>query len=643
MNYDSILKKVEEQKKTEDLSAKLFRYTGLIQAIEFFSQKLNFEQIIDAAFDFVNELLTLEKSAIFVLQGNNYTLKKSKGYDGALVQIKNDDSFKKIAMFHGTLIHDEKKLKAFFPEGALEEYAVTAVIPLIIENILYGFVFISNKTVGDLNSDDYIISESLMKLFNTALENYKRYEELQKANKELDEKIFNLFAINHSSKALLSELNMDILYNLSVDVFSELTQSSITGFVLYDDKSENYRLKAFRDTFNRENNSQVSLTFNKLARVDMNKVIIDTTNYSDVKYFNSIFVEGLDSLLSLKPVYIVLLVKNSKILGFVSLGQTVTGFEYKSSILELVESLASSTYIAVSNAQLFKQVNEQKKVIQNKLEKLTMLNTLMKNINSSFKIDTLLEITLKTLEISFDVEKAMIALYDKEKDSFNISHKLNIDTKKKEIKATASWSKVFEGEMVYEAKADGVDNFINKALLKDIGEVSGILITPIYVDRVETEILGVIIILKYKKIMISDEEHRVTIETIANHISPVLGNLFIIEEQKRFSLPNYIELFKRDLKAAVTEAQECAIPLEVVQVTDGRDFIFTSNSIVEKLRNSFDKVYPFSHNNIFIIISDSKKDIRARIKKIAGINEVNTRALVLGKDFNSFQDFFKLF
>ena len=56
MKYQSILQRLEDEKKDEILSAKLYRYTGLMQAIEYFSQKLVFEQIIEAAFDFINEL-----------------------------------------------------------------------------------------------------------------------------------------------------------------------------------------------------------------------------------------------------------------------------------------------------------------------------------------------------------------------------------------------------------------------------------------------------------------------------------------------------------------------------------------------------------------------------------------------------------
>ena len=639
----SILKAIEEQKKNEDLSAKLFRYAGLIQAIEFFSQKLNFDQIIEAAFDFVNELLTLEKSAVFILQGNNYVLRKTKGYEAGITHIKNDKNFEDIAVFHGTLLYEKEKLSRYFHQELLDAYKVTTVIPLIIDNSLYGFVFMSNKTIGDLNSDDYIISEALMKLFNNALENYKRYEELQKANLDLDEKIFNLFAINQSSKALLSELNLDILYNLSVDVFSELSQSSVTGFFLYDEKSEKYTLKAFKDFFNRETDLYARLTLNKFARVDTNKLIIEAANPADVMYFDNLFEEGLDSIGRIGPMYIVMLLKNGKVLGFVTLGKTVTGYEYKKSMFELIESLASSTYTAISNAQLFKQVNEQKKTIQGKLEKLMLLNNLMKNINSSSKVETLLEITLKTLEVSYEADKAIIALYDKEKGVFRITDRLNVTTKKKEIRVNEHWSKVMEGSPIFQTREEGLEKYFGEALLKELGEVPGLLAVPIYIDRIEAEILGVIIVFKYKKLNIGDEETMLTIETIANHISPVLNNLFIIEEQKRFSLPNYIELFKRDLKSFINDAQQYGHTLEIIQVTDDRSFIFKDNNIIGKLRSKFEKVYPFSYNNIFIINSGSRKGIGAQVRKTAAIEEIGVRELVLGRDFSSYQEFFGLF
>lgn len=638
MEYKSVLKRLEEQKKNQYLSTKLFRYAGLIQAIQFFSQKLSLEQIIDSAFDFVNELLIIERSAIFVLQEKRFIVRKRKGFENLDFCIENTVDLQNMAVFHGTIMQGKEYLAMLFENHMIEAYQITMVIPLIIESSLYGFILISDKTLGEMNDDDYIITESLMNLFNNALVNCKRYEELQKVNKDLDEKIFNLFAINQSSKAILSELNLDALYNISIDVFAELTQSSITGFVLFDDKREKYILKAFKEIMNPQSDVQVILTFNDGVEIDVSKVIIDTSDPMDILYFNSIFREGFDAIKNLRPKYLVLLVKNMRILGFVSLGQTITNMVYKESIFELTESLASSTYIALSNARLFGQVNEQKEIIQSKFEKIVSLNKLVKNINSSKSYETLLEMTLKTLQVSFDVDKALIAIYNKEKNIFTIENTLNINPKIREITANRYWNKVFEGDTVYDAKEKNMSKYIGKALIKGVGGGFGILIVPIYVDRADIELIGVIIVCKYRKSVIQDEENILILESIAGHIAPVLDNLFTMKWQEQFLLPDYVELFNRDLQKEISDAGEYLTDLHVIHIEDLNSYLFQKNAMIEQLRKRFNKVYPFNENHIFIM--DNKP---GDVDDLKEMSNVRVQQMALGKDFKNMEDFFKLF
>ena len=55
MEYDSILQKIQEAR--EDHSViDLYRYNGLMQAIDFFSNRQSYEQIVSTDYEFVNEL-----------------------------------------------------------------------------------------------------------------------------------------------------------------------------------------------------------------------------------------------------------------------------------------------------------------------------------------------------------------------------------------------------------------------------------------------------------------------------------------------------------------------------------------------------------------------------------------------------------
>jgi hypothetical protein len=641
--YDSIMDIVEKQKKDEKLNTKLYRYTGLIKAIEYFSQRLNQEQIIDAAFDFINELLTLEKSAIFIIKSNSCYLQKHKGYSDDMSVTADTVNLQSLARMHGAILYDRSSLAKYFDSTTIDKYGVTALTPLIIDGSLYAFILMSRKTAGVLDDDDYIISEALMRLINNSLNNFKSYGDLQNSNRELDEKIFNLFAINQSSKVLLSELDLDALYKLSVDVFSELTQSSFTGFVLHDGKTGKYTLKAYKDVYFSKEPVNIKLTPAEEAALDINKIIINVSDDTDREYFNSIFFEGIDALLPLKALFVVLLIKNGQILGFVTLGKTTTGNSHNTSDFELIESLASSTYIAISNAQYIKQIADQKKMIQGKLKKLISLNKLIKNINSALKTETLMELTLRTLEEAFDVRMGMMALYNHEKQEFNLSNELKTETGIKTIKPNKNWSRIFKGKVICINRWQAIGRYFDKDFCESLAPGDGILLAPIYVERVGVELLGVIIIFKYGKTSIDDEENLLTLETIANHIAPVMSNLITMEEQKRFSLPNYIELFKRDLKNEINEAVMLSQKLQVVRININRDFTFKNDALHEKLVSNYEKVYSITSNIIFIILGKNDRIGDPNLHRLIGKEDVQVSYYNLGKEFTTYQDFFNLF
>ncbi|HOA81211.1 MAG TPA: hypothetical protein PKK61_09155, partial [Defluviitaleaceae bacterium] len=415
MSYEDVLNKLKDDKQKENITSKLYRYTGLIHAIEFFSQKFSIEQILEYAYDFVNELIIVDQIAVFYKVNNQYIMFKSKGYNIEQYSIDYTTDYDNIALFHGHIMNTQD-LNQFLPSKLLNDFPAKLGIPLIIESELYGFILTNRfEEKSDFEQEDFIVAEALMQLFNTSLNNYRSYKSLQNAKSELDEKVFNLFAINQSSKVLLSELDLSVLYNLSIDVFSELTQSALTSFFLYDEKGENYVLRGMRDTLNPSNKLKITVYLKDNVSLDFSKSILDMSNEEDYNLFIDSFQNSEAVITNLKPLYIVLLIKNKVLLGFVTLGKKVTDKPYNKGIFELIESLASSTYIAVSNANYFKETNEQKLLLQNKFNRLVSLNKLMKNINSASTTEELADLTLETLNISFGMKTGIFALYNKDK------------------------------------------------------------------------------------------------------------------------------------------------------------------------------------------------------------------------------------
>jgi len=357
MEYDSILQKIQQDREDHSVTD-LYRYNVLMEAIDFFSNRLSFEQIVSSAFEFVNELLTVSKSVMYILNGKDYAPAEKKGLEDEPARVACTAKLESFAVFCGAVLNDRAKMEEYFSHDFLEACKVQIMIPLIAETTLQGFILLVEKSGGPFAADDTVICDTLMHIFTSALENHNRLVKLQQANNELDEKIFNLFAINESSKILLAEHDMEVLYGLALDVFSELTQSSHTSFFLFDEGAEKYMLKAYKDIYHlKAGKETVCLTLNRDNPINPGKMLIDTGNPSDVEYFNSLFMEGVEALSFSQLLYIVLLLKGSEVLGLVTLGATVSGSPYKSGIFELVESLASYTYIAISNAILLDRLD----------------------------------------------------------------------------------------------------------------------------------------------------------------------------------------------------------------------------------------------------------------------------------------------
>ena len=131
------------------------------------------------------------------------------------------------------------------------------------------------------------------------------------------------------------------------------------------------------------------------------------------------------------------------------------------------------------------------------------------------------------------------------------------------------------------------------------------LLIPVYIDMMDIEILGLMAVFKYDDIQLDNEENMLILETIAGSIAPVLNNL--------------------------------------VQIIDEEGSLFKSSEIIDSLKESFSKLYPFSSNNIFIIENIDDRELEERIEKYTKGKKLFIRKMKLGTDFKSFAEFFNLY
>jgi len=636
MQYNDILRKIE-QDALNDNRTDLYRYNGLLEAIRFFSNRLTLDQITDAAF--VNELLTVHKSAMYLLKNNGYELVKQRGYKSTHTRIEITRELDQFALYVGNVINGRNALTQYFETDLLDELEASVMLPLLLEDKLYGFFLLSGRITASFNDNDIFVCTTLMNLFNNSLENSNRLERLRIINHELDEKIFNLFAINQSARVMLTEHRLEQLYGLAVDVFSELTQSAHTGFILYDEPSEKYALKAYRNVFDTSGKME-TFSLDMDPDVHNEKQILDLSDENDLDCFCRMFAGGKELLDYLNASYVVFIFGDfQKILGFVTLGRTVTGNEYKKSAFELVNSLASYTFIALSNALLIETVNRQKMQLQEKLDRLIKLNRLSKNINSALDSSTLIELTLETLVVSFGVQSAMITLYDEENDCLNINNATDLSLVDSVIPMNPSLEQLKKGRIIFESDSDMVSSIIGYELANALSDNSGILIIPMTLDRYETVLIGAIIIFKLKDGLLSNEENTLTFETVANQIAPLINGFTSLEKQQNLLRQDASKVFLMNLQEQIRECRTYDFDMEIIRIIDMDATPYRESNVPAILSNIVKDVFPVSYAQTEVfVMQDFEYNYSIVSNALAGMN-VDIRRLRYNRDFVDMESF----
>lgn len=642
MDIRTVLEQIETDKRSENMTSKLYRYMGLMQTIEHFSQKLERDQIMSIAWESVNELLTVAQSALFVRVGEQMPIRSMKGLDLKGWGIPLTESLRNMALLNTDIVTKPKAIRAMLGDRLYEAMSAQAIILFITDDMPEGMVVVGEKSGGgSFNDDDAIILESLMRLTNNALENNCRLGELESLNRQMDAKVFNLFAINQATHALMRETSVEALSALAIDAFSELTRSMKTGFFLRDADTGCQVLRAYRDVMNPDERAEMLL-----CASDANlgsRTVFDLAEPAARDEFDQLFPDGSELVGSIGGRHVVMLEQLGNVPGMVTLGEKTNGEPYTQEQFQLIESLAASICIAIANASMINELSRQKEDLKRRVDRLLSLSTLIKNINSCGNEETLLELTGRTLTASFGVKCGMILLYDADAGVFRIVRKLNVQTNGDEIEVEGNWRSVLDGNLVCEGTQAAARAWLPESLIPDFSEADGIVVEPIYYTDIRRVVLGAIVVLSFGDTDIRSAESLLTMEAIANHVSLVMTSLRSIERERRFQLPNHVERFKRELKLRIEKAAEDGAPFEMVLVTDRRGYVFRENNLAERLEGHYDHVYPVAHNEVFVMQGDAEGDLLRDITRMLEEEEADIRLIRFGSDFHDFKGFFELF
>ena len=567
------------------------RYTKLVNAIEFFSQRFAIENMLEYIFDFSIELIQPSSCILIVEKNNVYETINYKGTYNHTYTFAKQPQHNELVYFHAGLVN-EKRLPLYIPDALFVEEKPKYAIPLIMGKSLLGF-FAFYK--DDISQDDLIIAEALMNLFSLSLSNYESYSSLEQVKKRLDAKVFNLFAINQASKALLSELDVRQVIQMTNSVFSELTQSRITSIFIYDDLGKRYECMGMIDVYNKIRFRPSFIQSKNVKNIECD-VVIDYENLEQRQIFTQFFSGEIGALEKYQTKYIINLIQDGYLLGFVTLSAKVNDSAYEKEIFELIESLASATYIAVANARNMEALENHRKSLNEKFTRLQIMNNLVKNLNLAEDIDKLGELTLETLKVAFGYKTSCFALFNKENESFQIQNQIQFLTEGTKFYLKEDINLLKSGKPIIKYTDDDVASLLAEIYTDDLYDsVQGAIIVPLYIDHILPELLGVICLFSIDEGMMFSEENLLTLDTISNHIAPIVKQLNEVNIIKT----NYV----RD---------------------EAKDF---ENTVIEFITNM-----KYSTEAFYVILAKAKEKYLFKHHNVMNIKEENKYTYVLDKN-----------
>ncbi len=611
--YNEILEKVGKQQSAAEENYKMYRYTGLIHAIEFFSQRFSLDEIITHVYDFTNEMVVADRMVVFTInEEDKLVMQKGKGFD-RYRNIQGHD-LDQIVYYHAGILTQSILKEYMDPEG-LAFYNPDIVIQLVMDKKLFGLIFLCRDT-EPFNIDDKNIANALMNLYYTSLTNYESFNRLEELTKELDEKIYNLFAMNYSSKALLSELDEDSLNQLSISIFSEMTQSRVTAVFVYDAVREAYPLIQLQDVFEPDRTSRCILYPKDKQRYVSGEELIDCSDKAALYTFMNNFNNASEELLSLEPRYILPVCDQQQLVALITISEKVTGEPYKKSEFELLESLLSSTYIAMRNAEHMRQVRETQDMMRKQLDDLSQLNVLMKNLNTATSESALLQLMVTTLELSFGFTSMFFCKMDNGNNGdtyrFYTQKAIMEEEEGKMLPMSSIPEPLIRQEVMYVYDVESYEDFVERMNLSqelEENDFTGMVCIPISVDTDEKRLLGILGVGEVRTGHLFDKNRILILESIASHLAPVLYQIY---ERERIQLtynPNYNREFLQRFHEERKDAEAFAVDFYVLSMS--RHVSIHFDSLWEKIQNieevkALGYAYPVEGNHILWISEDKE-------------------------------------
>lgn len=222
------------------------------------------------------------------------------------------------------------------------------------ENINY-IVVLGEKAYGEYSEGDGDFYETLIGQIEIILENSLKNSLIESKNAELSEKIYDLLTLNNASKMISATLDIEEIFKNSVDMFTEVAQSTKGCILYYEKELKKLVVKAVKGDYDKSIiGTAIGIEKQTIdyLRANQSGIILTELRESETEFINY-YRSNKEFFKKIKSEVLIPLIANEEFIGIILLGMRFMEEGYKTDNMEVFATLGSQIAVSTYNAKLY--------------------------------------------------------------------------------------------------------------------------------------------------------------------------------------------------------------------------------------------------------------------------------------------------
>jgi signal transduction histidine kinase len=369
-SYADLEKKVDDR--THELSESLAQQTATSEVLQVISSSPgDLEPVFDAMLKNAVRICEAKFGQMFLFEGSRVRLMAHLGVPAALSEFDKDRGVFDpapgspleaiIHTKHVVQIADISEAKPDHPTVRFGGARTLMAVPLLKDEELVGAIVIYRQEVRSFSDKQIELVQNFAAQAVIAIENVRLLNELRARTDDLARSVGELQALGDVSQAVNSTLDLEQVLTTIVGRAVQLSRTEAGAIYVFDEERQEFKLRA---TYGMSDEMIVAITDRRIGTGDSHIGPAATQRkpiqVADIEKEPSTPVNEINLREGFRAVLIVPLLRPDHIVGALVVRRKSPG-EFPQATIDLLETFADQSVVAIQNARLFSEIEEKGK------------------------------------------------------------------------------------------------------------------------------------------------------------------------------------------------------------------------------------------------------------------------------------------